>query len=81
MPCMSRGKIGIMSKATPKSLVGAIENALADLPPMVVDRQAKQIRLHVKDFLSQKFGAVMLLHPSLENALSELFESCTGGGS
>lgn len=72
-----------MSKGTPKNLSGAIENAIEEFGG--VDNRSldlqKLIRLHVKDFLGQRFMVAMLKAERGEfepiNGLRHLYESIT----
>ena len=82
-----------MNQGTPKSLFGAIENGIAEYHAknepchptnvFVDPDEIKAVRLHVKDFLAQKFQAAKCLahqgHFHTENDLQLLFDMCVGG--
>lgn len=63
---------------TPTNILRAIENALEGKPP-TADSEAEQVRLHIKDFLAQRFGTAMLESPECGAVLNTLFENCTKG--
>lgn len=63
---------------TPKTLEQAIKNALHEMSESETSlgqTPAQLIRMHVKDFLAHKFGAVMLQSDErLEHSLRNLFD-------
>lgn len=61
------------NQSTPKTLEEAIENAICFGPANEVK---ERLYIHVRDFLSQRFGVPYLKHhsdPEMMSALSDLF--------
>lgn len=64
-----------MKHGTPKTLTEAISNGLRDTARVVpgLFDTSDVVALHVKDFLAQKFSAVMLLDKGAEELWAMLF--------
>ena len=60
-----------MNQGTPKTLTEAIRNGIVDSLQRH-ERQSVTIDRHVRDYLNQKFGVVMLQHPEATPLLEKL---------
>lgn len=61
---------------TPKSLTEAIENGLDDGAAYLSPSQVEAIRMHVQDYLAQKFSIPIATEEHNEVMLRQLFLKC-----
>lgn len=60
-----------MNRGTPKDITEALQKGLFFPYHAAID----SVRIHIKDYFSQKFSAAILAHPESEQVLRGLFKN------